>query len=101
VFELALTASIALLALLTSAGTLAFLWTRGPQPSIAELEREVNALRLAHSDMVDKVEAWQRRDRQRRLRESHEVPDPSMAPPSNDPAEVKRQLRARIFGGGQ
>jgi hypothetical protein len=81
------------LALGTSLGTLWFLWTRDPTPSVAALERDMNALRLSLADLFDKVETWQRRDRVRRLRESNE-PQPEEP---LEPRALKQRLR-ETFG---
>jgi hypothetical protein len=81
---------------LALAGVSLLVTLKRPEPkSTPELMREVNALRLGHADLVDRVEQWQKRDRVRRLREGKEELQQELAP--MDPRSVKDQLR-RQFG---
>lgn len=71
-------------------------WLRGKEhPDVTTLRAEV-------LDMLDKVEHWMKRDRIRKLRESHEPPTEEAAPgqelPAADPKVAKALLRAQIFG---
>jgi hypothetical protein len=71
-------------------------WARGNEhPDVAPVTKSLQELQLAHADLVDKVTHWQRRDRVRKLRESHELPQDE---PSGDPKQIKAQLRQRVFG---
>ena len=87
-----------LFAIFLSAGTATFfaLYTHA-QPDLRDLESQLNAQRLDHADLLDKVEHWQRRDAVRKTREKrseatseaeHELPQ------AGAPA-TKAELRKR------
>lgn len=92
VFTVALSVCSAVIAAVTLLITL-----RRPAPlATSELARDVNALKLALADLVDKVDHWQRRDRVRKLREANEIDPPTLAEP---PITTKEALR-RQWGLG-
>ena len=62
---------------------------RAQNPLTAPLETEIQSLRLAQADVIDRVDQFMRRDRTRRLRaEKAEEPD------QVEPVDPKAQLRA-------
>lgn len=67
-----------------------------PAPaSSQELYAHVQALRTSVIDLTDRVEQWQKRDRVRRTRESHEGVE---AAPPMDPVSLKAEVRRRALG---
>lgn len=96
---LSLIASGLLIALATSAWSLVLHLTRKPAVTPAELHQQVTALRLEVSELVDKFTASQKRAAVRAMRERQEQGELQIDAPVNDPAELKRRLRARAFGG--
>lgn len=74
------------------------LWATLRAGSVPELEHQVAKLRLEVTDVVDRLEQWQKRDRVRRLREGREDADAGASLAA--PAELSRaqriaELRAR------
>lgn len=68
---------------------------RGEHPLITPIQAEIDALRLAFADLVDRVEHWQKRDRARRVREAND--DPAAQAPDQtlpSPADLKAQVRS-------
>lgn len=57
------------IAIILSAISLAIHWRDHRAPSPASLTAEVQALRIAQADVVDRLEHWTRRDRVRKLRD--------------------------------
>lgn len=96
-WTLGLIASLSVFALCSAGVSLFLHWIRPSEPTTAEQARELQALRLAHADLVDRVEQWQKRDRVRRLREGRESVDET--PAELSPGELKAHLRRRVFGG--
>ena len=95
---LSLIAALSTFALLSAGVSLFLHWIRPSEPTTAEVARELQAMRLAHADLVDRVEQWQKRDRVRRLREGKEAADiPDLD--SLSPHERKAHLRRQFLGG--
>lgn len=69
------------------------LWLSLRSGSSADLEARINALRTEVSDLFDRVEQWQKRDRVRRVREAKEDGPPEVAPPNPASSRLER-LRA-------
>lgn len=97
----------ALAAALVSLAVSAWVSLRPRPDSPAELLSTVRQLSLDVTELYDKVEHWQRRDRVRRLREGQEkaAADPELADLGGqrahdvDGALSKAQLRELVFGG--
>lgn len=95
---LSLIASLALLALGTSAWSVVMHLTRRPTVTPAELHQQVTALRLEVSELVDKFTSSQKRQAVRAMRERKDAegePDLALV---EDPRTLKARLRARAFG---
>lgn len=86
---------VALLAL-AAAGVSLALHRRAGNP--LDLAHQVNQQRLDLDELFDRVDQWQRRDRVRRLRASHEPPEAPAAPQRGSP-EYKQFLRNKARGG--
>ena len=87
---------ISVFALLIAGLSLVFHWARGQEhPDVSEVRKQIQEISLAHADLVDKVTHWQRRDRVRKLRESHEKSPEEMP---SDPKALKANLRSAVFG---
>lgn len=88
---------ISVFAILIAGLSLLLHWARGKEhPDVAPVARSLQELTLAHADLVDKVAHWQRRDRVRKLRASHEEGTEEAAP--TDPKALKASLRRQVFG---
>lgn len=94
VIALSLIGALSILATCTAGGAVYFLVKRPPTPTTADVERQVNTLRLAIADLTDRVEQWQKRDRVRNLRAGQEA----AAPMPMDRVGLKNALRARLGG---
>lgn len=69
---------------------------RNEHPAVAPLRTEIDGLRLGLSDVIDRVEHWQRRDRTRKARADaagEQEPQPELAQLLSQ-HDVKAQLRA-------
>lgn len=65
-------------------------------PDVTTLKKDLDTLRLEITDLVDRVDMWQRRDRTRSLRaakaeEQVELPITAM--------DRKKALRMKVYGG--
>lgn len=96
---LGLIAAGLLVSLATSAWSIVLHLTRRQDVTPAELHAQVTQLRLEVSELVDKFTASQKRQAVRAMRERQESGGPDVDGNVNDPAELKRKLRARVFGG--
>jgi hypothetical protein len=69
---------------------------RGEHPQVTPIRADLDALRLAFADLVDRVEHWQKRDRARRVREQVDdsPPTPTGIPEVPNPLAEKQMLRA-------
>lgn len=99
-WTLGLIAALSIFALCSAGVSLFLHWVRPAEPTTADQARELQALRLAHADLVDRVEQWQKRDRVRRLREGRESAEQDPVEQLT-PHERKAALRRQLFGGGQ
>lgn len=94
-FFLGVVGGAVLLALCFSAVSLWFTLRSG---SVSEVERKVSSIRLELTDVIDRVEQWQKRDRVRRVREGKEQAEQASSPaPAAAPVDRiarLRQLRA-------
>lgn len=69
---------------------------RAEHPQVTPIRADLDALRLAFADLVDRVEHWQKRDRARRVREQVDdvPPTPTGIPEMPIPGQEKHTLRA-------
>lgn len=89
-------AACSILALGIAGLSLAIQLKRGAEhPDVSEVRTSVRELHTQYLDLLDKVEHWVKRDRVRRLRDSH---DPKDEPAAAAPQDIKANLRARVFG---
>lgn len=79
-------------ALVLAAISLAAHWYRGQE------HPDVSALRAEVLDILDKVEHWMKRDRVRRLRDSHEQPDEQPTQPAAPTTKAELRALARNRG---
>jgi hypothetical protein len=73
------------------------LWKMAHTPDLSELDAEVTSLRLQVTDLIDRVDSWQRRDKTRNAREVRAQKDqePLEEAPGGD---RKAALRRKVFG---
>lgn len=62
-------------------------------PSVTALHAKITSLETAHTDLVDRVGHWMRRENTRRLRASQE----ETPPPPAEPTNIKDKLRGQLF----
>lgn len=93
---------------LFSVVSLALHWAkRDEHPDVSRLDAAVTHIRTEIADLTDRFEHWGKRERVRRLRAGRESADDAAAAnpaagsdhQATSPADVKRALRARVYGG--
>jgi hypothetical protein len=105
VYAAVIGAAVSVVAVILGAVSLGLHWlNRDKHPQVQELHARCDALQLAQTDMLDRIEHWTRRDRVRRLREAPS--DTAESSQSNGPvlvaqapqssAELKAQLRQQL-----
>ena len=84
---------LSVVALAVSAFSVMVHWLRRhSDPVLGPIEAEIQSLKTAQADLVDRVEHWQRRDRTRRIRKEQQD-EQDLPQPEPSPAELKRHLR--------
>jgi hypothetical protein len=106
VSEIALGLSVVALAL--GCVSLVFHWARrASHPLLEPVERRIDELRLAHADVVDRLEAFMNRERVRRSREAKlasqdepgaSIPSLAIQPPGPVDTHAELRIRARTQG---
>jgi len=82
-------------------------WKRPEQsPETARVDADLQAVRTAHLELLDKVEHWMKRDRVRKAREGREKASEAVSddiPADASPKDIKAALRARLhqINGGK
>lgn len=67
-------------------------------PDLLQLDRHIQEIRLAHSDLVDRFDHYVRRNRVRRLREAQDPGEDLAQPPPTTARERKAALRRKVAG---
>ncbi len=74
------------------------LWRFSEYPDVGRLKKEVETLRLEVTDLVDRVDSWQRRDRTRNIRAAKAEEDAQIANSIPAPLSLKeRKARLRTL----
>jgi hypothetical protein len=95
-FVVVAAAALALVSFFTSCVAIFIQYAkRDDNPVIAPLQTQIDALRLAHTDLIDRVDQWTKRDRTRRLRAAEVEPQEPETLDKNQLRALAAQARGR------